>query len=94
MFGNTQLLPAGPLRESISRLNSVNTVLIQKEVIDHNEENSFYLNGELAINLMSGELREFEKFSNKNVHAIAGIGNPERFFRFIKNKGFNKIKKN
>ena len=91
MFGNCRLLPAGPLREPISRLKSVNTVLIQKEVIDHNEENSFYLNGELAINLMSGELREFEKFSNKNVHAVAGIGNPKRFFRFIKNKGFNVI---
>ena len=89
MFGNNRLLPAGPLRESISRLDSVDTVLIQKETTGHNQVGDFYLDGEYATNLISGEVRAFEKFLDKNVHAIAGIGNPERFFRFMTNKGFN-----
>jgi tetraacyldisaccharide 4'-kinase len=40
-----------------------------------------------AINLVSGERRLISTFKNQAVNAIAGIGNPDRFFNFIRTHG-------
>ncbi|WP_438969960.1 tetraacyldisaccharide 4'-kinase [Methylophaga sp.] len=78
-FGNKLCLPAGPLREPMSRLKAVDFVV-------HNGDGSsqlyqMQLNADAWINLKDPEKRlPVNAFAEKEVHAIAGIGNPQRFF--------------
>ncbi|MCK3657300.1 tetraacyldisaccharide 4'-kinase [Pasteurellaceae bacterium Pebbles2] len=79
-LGNGFLLPAGALRESAERLNSVDFV------ISNGAENQYsdavmHLVPHYAINLVTKEKRELTTF--KQVSAIAGIGNPQRFFSML-----------
>ena len=91
VFGNGQLLPAGPLREPISRLNNVDLVLKQinsvSDGVDYDRERAFYLTGGTANNINSGEMRSLSEFIGKKIHAVAGIGNPNRFFNLLADKG-------
>ncbi len=95
-LGNGFLLPAGPLRELPSRLQSVDLI------ITNGLENAYsqaimQLIPEYAINLKTGEkckLAEFntalsEGVSSKSINALAGIGNPQRFFTMLENLGFS-----
>jgi len=81
-FGNGFFIPAGPLRESQLRLKTVDLVLYN----GFSENQSFF---EMrAIDCMSvggaQEKLKLESFSGKTVHAIAGIGYPQRFFSMLK----------
>lgn len=91
-LGNGFCLPSGPLRETKSRLDSVDIV------IDHcSDKNSVCRNDNFSlqflnvVNLASGEERVIESFSAQLVHAVAGIGHPERFFEQLRNCGLTVI---
>lgn len=79
LFGNQHLLPAGPLREPMSRLQNVDFIV-------HNNsepltEFTMSLSKGHAINLTDPSLTsELSTFNDRTVHAVAGIGHPERFF--------------
>lgn len=84
-FGNGLCLPAGPLREPLSRLKTVDFVI-------HNGGNTNQFNMTLfqgdAINLLDNtSIKKLATFNNQTVHAVAGIGNPERFFNQLVNTG-------
>jgi len=89
-FGNGALLPAGPLRESISRLKTVDVVVsngksdlpkVFESIEMHLESGAFY-------NLLAEHQKaDAQAFSRKKVVAIAGIGNPMRFFTSLKHLG-------
>ncbi|MDG2375278.1 MAG: tetraacyldisaccharide 4'-kinase, partial [Woeseiaceae bacterium] len=90
-FGNGTLLPAGPLREPVSRLEAADIVLVQQEMEGAADEwvmrratdpqpFNFYLRVAAVVRLDRMETRELSDFAGKTVHAIAGIGHPERFF--------------
>ena len=90
MYGNNLLLPAGPLREPISRLSRVNLVLKNAESEDaKNNNNLFRLVGKTAINLITGDSKLLVDFASTKIHAVAGIGNPSRFFRSLKKVGLD-----
>jgi tetraacyldisaccharide 4'-kinase len=79
LFGNGLCLPAGPLREPLSRLNMVDFII-------HNGGESAEFNMTLtqgaAVNLRDpSRTKSLADFSSQTVHAVAGIGNPERFFK-------------
>ncbi len=76
-FGNQHFIPLGPLRESMSRLDSVDFVLNNGGDISSGEI-AMSLSPDLAINLVSGEKIEVEKLNK--IKAFAGIGHPSRFF--------------
>ncbi len=85
LFGNGLCLPAGPLREPLSRLKTVNFIV-------YNGGNSNKFNMTLtqvnAINLLDPSItKTVADFSNEPVHAIAGIGHPERFFNQLSTSG-------
>lgn len=78
--GNGFLLPAGPLRESISRLRSVDFVVVNTGQPRKGEYQMTLIPG-LAYNIENPEQqRELKSFIGQTLHAVAGIGNPERFF--------------
>jgi tetraacyldisaccharide 4'-kinase len=78
-FGNGMLQPAGPLREPASRLRSVDAVVTHgaKGVDGY----AMRLEGERLVSLTDArELRAAKSFAGQRVHAVAGIGDPKRFF--------------
>ncbi len=87
-YGNGYCLPAGPLRETVSRLKQVDMVVSHcsdaESAGSTNQSLHFSLQFLDAINLKTGETRSIESFSTQPVHAVAGIGHPERFFNQLK----------
>ena len=86
-FGNGRLLPAGPLREPISRLEIVDAVVINGGDTEAGQF-SMNLTGEIFYNLLDPTITAPAKhFLKSNNHAVAGIGNPERYFLHLENLG-------
>lgn len=80
-LGNRRCLPAGPLREPVERLLSVDAVLYNGADADRDDGFSFRLQPSALVNLMTGERQPVAYFTpGQAVHAVAGIGNPQRFF--------------
>lgn len=81
-LGNGWLLPAGPLREPASRLDTVDAVVINGNGgFAHPRALPMRMTAGRFHNLLQPELSvQADHFSARPVHAIAGIGNPERFF--------------
>ena len=88
-FGNGRLLPAGPLREAPNRLRSADAIVVNGGplVIGSHALLAGALRMRLeatqAIALRYGTLKSLREFSGRSVHAIAAIGNPQRFFRLL-----------
>jgi len=98
-FGNGYLLPAGPLREPPRRLRSVSAVVahdVEKSVLERHAGNrpvfSMTLRGAQAHRAVNAlDRRRLEQFAGERVHAVAGIGNPQRFFRHLQAHGVQVI---
>lgn len=73
--GNGHCLPAGPLREPVSRLDRVDLVVHA----NGGEAPTYTLAVEAAVNAESGERRPLAAFAGAPAHVVAGIGHPERF---------------
>lgn len=80
-LGNGFLLPAGPLREPGSRLTQVDMVVVNGQGGDG--EFSMKLFQPSIRPLAGGEEVGIAEFAGRKVHALAGIGNPERFFDLL-----------
>jgi tetraacyldisaccharide 4'-kinase len=86
-FGNGFLLPAGPLREAPSRLREVDAVVINGGKVAPGEY-LMQLEGMHFYNLLNPDITATAAdFHGQAVHAIAGIGHPERFFRHLNKLG-------
>lgn len=86
-FGNEFLLPAGPLREPLNRLLRVDAV-VNNGGAGSAESVSMVLQGNLFRNLSDpARSAVAEDFSRQHLHAVAGIGNPERFFAQLEQMG-------
>tara|TARA_B100000902_G_scaffold38796_1_gene46156 strand:+ start:35 stop:2794 length:2760 start_codon:yes stop_codon:yes gene_type:complete len=91
-FGNKLTFPAGPLRESIKRLDSVDFVVNNS---GPTEEEEFLMNVSPSefVHLKSGKSYKVEEWPMHNqVHAVAGLGNPGRFFDLLGKLGFDIIR--
>lgn len=82
-LGNGACLPAGPLREPPSRLRTVDFVVGNGAA--RGGEYLMSLRGDTVVNLadalVSAALSSFQK---STVHAVAGIGDPQRFFDHLR----------
>jgi len=87
LFGNGWLLPAGPLRESRSRLASADAVIVNGGRALLEGAISMRLEAKNAFGLRAGGAKLLEEFAAGPVHAVAGIGNPERFFNMLRAHG-------
>uniref|UniRef100_A0A7C1X0J5 Tetraacyldisaccharide 4'-kinase n=1 Tax=Pseudomonas graminis TaxID=158627 RepID=A0A7C1X0J5_9PSED len=83
-LGNRRCLPAGPLREPVERLHSVDALLYNGAAADRDDGFAFQLKPSALVNLVTGERRPVDHFPpGQQVHAVAGIGNPQRFFNTL-----------
>ncbi len=90
-FGNARLLPAGPLREPLWRLGQVDFV-----VCNGGEPQAGEVPMQLALRAAEAvadraRTRPLAGFAGTRVHAVAGIGNPERFFGALRAQGLEVI---
>ncbi|MBD8493782.1 tetraacyldisaccharide 4'-kinase [Pseudomonas syringae] len=80
-LGNRRCLPAGPLREPVERLQSVDALLYNGAASDRQDGFAFTLQPSALVNLHTGQRVGVDHFpAGQAVHAVAGIGNPQRFF--------------
>ncbi len=84
-FGNQHCLPAGPLREPISRLDTVDFV-VSKYIAGRHEYKMEYSYGDLVSLVDSTKTIPVSSLLDQSVHAIAGIGNPDRYFSYLRNQ--------
>ncbi len=89
-FGNGYCLPAGPLREPVERLAEVDFI-IENGTKTEDKRFSMRLKGETAINLVTGASKSLLDFTDLDCHALAGIGNPDRFFNKLDAAGLQCI---
>src|SRR5690606_5647745 len=96
-YGNGRLLPAGPLREPPARgracdFRVVNLAGGEAVAATHPPEAGF---GEWPMRLRAGDARPLLRgrarplagFAGQRVHAVAGIGHPQRFFTMLREAG-------
>ena len=83
LIGNGLVLPAGPLRERLTVLKDIEIVIIngkknedfEKKILKINKNLNIFYSHYIPINI--------NRFRNKKLFALAGIGNPENFFQLI-----------
>ncbi|MES0875005.1 tetraacyldisaccharide 4'-kinase [Sinimarinibacterium thermocellulolyticum] len=91
-LGNGALLPAGPLREPPARLRELDLVVVNGEGwsdVSLRPLRMRLLAGEAVSG--SGERRALSAFAGRRVHAVAGIGHPQRFFETLRAAGIEVI---
>ena len=90
-FGNGRLLPAGPLRETPARLKRVDAVVVNGGAAERDGTLHMRLLATGAVAMKYGTSKPLREFSGQPVHALAGIGNPQRFFAMLRAIGINVI---
>ena len=83
LIGNGFTLPSGPLREKLDSLKEAHVILIngiknlefERKLLDINPNLKFFYSNYKPINI--------DQFKNKDLLAVAGIGNPENFFQLL-----------
>jgi tetraacyldisaccharide 4'-kinase len=92
--GNGFCLPAGPLREAVSRLDEVDFVVVNGDAstVFQKEQLITKLVPEKWIAVASRQALALDIFcAGTQVHAVAGIGNPQRFFASLRDMGLHVI---
>ena len=92
-LGNGFCLPAGPLREPERRLQSVDYIIYNGIAQSDGQGYSMVLSAEHARNLVDDrQSKPLADFRGTTVHAVAGIGHPERFFTMLQHAQLNIIR--
>ncbi|MDX1489867.1 MAG: tetraacyldisaccharide 4'-kinase [Pseudohongiellaceae bacterium] len=104
LLGNEQCLPSGPLREPKSRLSEVDFVILNggddsawqrlNMPLDEAAKASMSLEPSAWVNLCNSErvgLAFLPIAEGEQLHAVAGIGNPQRFFRVARALGYQPL---
>jgi tetraacyldisaccharide 4'-kinase len=109
--GNGRCLPAGPLREPVSRLTQTDFVLINSNEPNRSDSGRCNLEpGSLNLGYLDGAIKNYFQLKiepaqfrqlvsgqqclpqdwagSRQVHAVAGIGNPQRFSTTLEQLGF------
>lgn len=96
MFGNENLLPAGPLREGLEGFNRIDKLVIVSKNVDHTRAEKLAkimakkqgldvtvakVEPDYVYNIISGEHLE----KGAEITALSAIGQPEQFYNFLKN---------
>ena len=92
--GNGWCLPAGPLREPVTRLQDVDFVVVNGETTSRFRDDQINMSIQPVhwVNVHTGKVEPLGYLPvGSYVHAVAGIGNPQRFFNTLQANGYNII---
>ena len=81
LFGNSFLLPAGPLREPKSRLNNVDIVAYTNSTND--KKFSIRSVNKTVINLVTNQSKNLKDFSSQKIHLVSGIASLENITKAL-----------
>ena len=96
-YGNGRMLPAGPLREPVARGRRCDFRVVNLgHAAAHDGgtglgEWPMQLQARQALPMAGGRARALHTFAGMRVHAVAGIGNPQRFFDMLRALGIGVI---
>jgi tetraacyldisaccharide 4'-kinase len=101
-FGNGRLLPAGPLREPPSRARNADVIVVNGSAKHPSFASLISPDGPPVVRMLlvpgnaialtdERDAVPLEDFSGKRVHAVAAIGNPQRFFAQLREHGVDVI---
>lgn len=92
--GNGWLLPAGPLREPVSRARRANIVIANGQLPDKLRDQfsgsrifPMALQGARLVRVGSNQAMAADCLRGRRIHAVAGIGDPQRFFAQLRSLG-------
>ena len=100
-FGNRYLLPAGPLREPVSRIKDVSFVVINGDlkskrsddfITSHRHRYNMKLKATSLYTPVYDKHYEIDYFKGQRVHACVALANPERFFETLESLGMSVVK--
>ena len=83
LIGNGFIFPSGPLRENFGRIIEAKIIIINGKKNEEFERKIYKINRTVKIFYSKYEAQNIEKFRGKNTIAIAGIGNPQNFFKIL-----------
>ena len=93
-LGNGWRLPVGPLREPISRLATVDWVIVNSPSADFAVPGladlyfiPMQIQPHALVNLSTGAAHDVSLLAAQSVNAVAGIGNPQRFINTLAESG-------
>ncbi|KPK60564.1 MAG: hypothetical protein AMJ59_05585 [Gammaproteobacteria bacterium SG8_31] len=89
-FGNGRLLPAGPLREPVSRLAQADWVVCNGGAPETGQI-GMRLAGDTLYRLADGKVATLDDFRGRSCHAVAAVGNPEPFFSLLRDAGIRVV---
>ena len=81
LFGNSFLLPAGPLREPRSRLNNVDIIAYTNTTDD--KKFSIRSINKTVINLSTNQSKNIKDFSSQTIHLVSGIASLEAIIEVL-----------
>lgn len=95
-YGNGQLMPAGPLREQPASAKAPDFKVVNHGTVADMPEPAL---GEWPLRQVFGHpfplhgnrARAFSDFVGRRVHAVAGIGHPDRFFDLLRAQGLGVV---
>jgi tetraacyldisaccharide 4'-kinase len=94
-LGNGALLPAGPLREPVGRLDLADLVVVngtdRRHVGVGHHALTMQLHPALLRNVLTGVEESVDALRGVDVHGVAGIGHPQRFFGMLRALGARPI---
>ena len=91
LIGNGFLLPAGPLREQLKKVNSCRIAVINGKRNILFEKKLKSISDSIEIFQSKYEIKNLKRLRGKKILAFAGIGNPKNFFKLLRENGL-KIK--
>lgn len=86
-LGNGMLLPAGPLREPAGRLDDVDAIVVNGPGFERPGAWRARAVVTRVVALADGAETTLAAFAGREVHAVAGIGHPARFFSMLRDAG-------
>ena len=91
-FGNGFSLPMGPMREPETRLDSVDLIVVNGGQTLSDREYAMQIVNKTVYSLgHPAKTIELASLKGTTVHAVAGIGYPQRFFQYLQDVGINVI---
>ncbi len=97
LFGNRWLLPAGPLREPLRRARHCDLVAVRgggalglaavRRLLPGAAVFQFDVHADRVESLSTDDVAPLHTWAGRRVHAVAGIGLPERFFNALRRAG-------